>query len=206
MPWERYVDGEWIAQPSSGQPDAPPRHEAVSAGSPHPRTYVVSAGPPHLVSAASAGAPRPRACTPLGEPQGPPRPQAVCAGPSQPRAVTPLGDKVPPRREAVRAGPPSGFAQLRELHERHKREDAVIRKVLRRARAARRAAWRPRVVHGRPASTRPREGGARVVMASGRDGTGQRDDGSGDSDGDGGGGGEPPPQHRSHAPFSGSVR
>jgi hypothetical protein len=85
----------------------------------------------------------------------------------------------------------------RELHERHKREDAVIRKVLRRARAAHRRAWRPAAV---------REGGARMVAASGRDGTGERDDGSGgDSDGDGGGSSEPSGP-RSHAPFLGGVR
>ena len=111
----------------------------------------------------------------------PPRHEAVRAG--------------PPRLEAVRAGPPSAFKQLRELSERHKREDADIRAVLRRARAARRPAWRPPVAHNRPNSTpRPREGGARMAAASGRDGTGERDDGSGgDGDGDGDGGGDPPP-------------
>jgi hypothetical protein len=100
----------------------------------------------------------------------------------------------PPRCAAVvRAGPPSAFAQLRALHERHRREDAVIREVLRRARAARRPAWRPPVLDACPASTpRPRERGARVVAASGRDGTG-KDDGSGGGDDDGGGGSDPPP-------------
>ena len=96
----------------------------------------------------------------------------------------------PPRRAAARAGPPSAFHQLRELSERHKREDADIREALRRVRAARRPVWRPPVVHACPTSTpRPRERGARVVAARGRDG-GARDDGGGDSDG----GGDPPPQ------------
>ena len=53
---------------------------------------------------------------------------------------------------------------------------------------------RPRAVTPRPAvrhvlaisTPRPREGGARVVVAAGRDGNGERDDGGGD-DGDGGG-------------------
>src|SRR5262249_5172441 len=73
---------------------------------------------PRVVSAVSAG--------------GPAHPRAVSAvsagGPSHPRAVTPLGDKVPPQR---------AIQQLRELHERHRREDADIRAVLR--------AWRPAV-------------------------------------------------------------
>jgi hypothetical protein len=78
------------------------------------------------------------------------------------------------------------------LHERHKREGATIQKVLRLARAARRPVSRPAVTHDRPSSTRQREGGARMAIASGRDGTGERDDGSGDGDG-GGGSSEPPP-------------
>jgi len=100
----------------------------------------------------------------------------------------------PPSRAAVRAGPPSVAQQARELHARHKREDVVLRKVLRLARAARRRAWRPPVLHACPTSTpRPREGGARMVAASGRDGSGKRDDGGGSGDPEGGGG-DPPPQ------------
>jgi len=111
----------------------------------------------------------------------------------------------PPRRAAVRAGPPSAFQQSRELHERHKREDADIRMALRRVRAARRPVRRP-LVHDRPSSTaRPREGGARMVAAAGRDGTAERDDGGGGDSGDDGGGGEPPPP-RSRAPFFGGAR
>jgi len=88
--------------------------------------------------------------------------------------------------------PPQRAAQLaRELYERHRRENATIRKVLRLARAARRRAWRPAVVHACPTSTpRPRERGARRVAASGRDGIGKRDDGSGDV----GSGSDPPPR------------
>src|SRR5262249_1252930 len=124
-------------------------------------------------------------------------PRAVSAGPPQhPRAVTPLGDRQVPARRAfdnLRSGPPSAFDQLRELNKQHRREGAVIRAVLRR--------WRPPVTHDRPSSTpRPREGGARMVAASGRDGSGERDDGSGDGGNAGGGGGEPPPQR------SGGVR
>ena len=136
-------------------------------------------------------------------------PRAVCRafdavrGPplQKPRVVTASGHAgAADIRAAVRAGPASSFKRLRELSERHKREDADIRAAVRRARAARRAVQR------RPA-WRPREGGARMVAASGRDGSGKRDDGSGDgdSDGDGGGGGEPPGP-RTHAPFSGGVR
>jgi hypothetical protein len=69
----------------------------------------------------------------------------------------------PPRRAAVRAGPTSSFQQLRELAERHKREDADIRAVLRCARAARRPAWRP------PAATAQRSammGAAAVAEAT----------------------------------------
>ena len=137
---------------------------------------------PRVVTAVSAG--------------GLAHPRAVCAGPSPPHAVTPLGDKVPPRPAAISAGPPSAFAQLRELHERHKREGAVIRAVLRRV-WQRRTAWRPPVRYACPASTpRPREGGARMVAS--RHGTGKDDGSGGDDDGgggDGGGGGgcEPPP-------------
>src|SRR5262249_25639961 len=122
------------------------------------------------------------------------------AAPPDSRACTPFGDLKAPERQrafdAVRAGPPSAFAQLRALSERHKREDADIRAVLRRARAARRPAWRPPVAHGCPSSTpRPREGGARMVAASGRDGSGGRDDGGGSDDGGGGNGDGPSPPH-----------
>jgi hypothetical protein len=98
----------------------------------------------------------------------------------------------PPSRAAVRAGPPSAVQQARELYERQRREDAVMRKVLRLARAARRRAWRPPLVHGRPTSS-PRARAARVqlVAIGGRDGTGERDDGSGGDD-DSGGGSDPP--------------
>jgi hypothetical protein len=129
---------------------------------------------------------------------GAPHPRAVGAGgPPHPRVVTPLGDKVPPRRafDNLRSGPPSAFKQLRELSERHMREDADIRAALRRARAARRAPWRPPVARSCPSSTaRPREGGARVVAVGGRDGDGTRDDGSGGGDGNGGGSDPPPPR------------
>jgi hypothetical protein len=93
---------------------------------------------------------------------------------------------------------PASAAQLsRELHKRHRREGAVARKVLRLARAARRRrAWRPPIVHGCPISTpRPRERGARMVAASGRNGDGARDDGGGPADSDGGGAGSDPPPH-----------
>jgi len=59
---------------------------------------------------------------------------------------------------------------------------------------------RPAIAHSRPtahrdpssSAPRPREGGARMVAASGRHGTGRDDGGGGDGDGDGnGGGGEP---------------
>jgi hypothetical protein len=119
---------------------------------------------------------------------GAPHPRAVGAGgPPHPRVVTPLGDKVPPRRafDNLRSGPPSAFKQLRELSERHMREDADIRAALRRP------AWRPPVPRACPASTpRPREHRA---APRGRDGV-ERDDGGGSGDPDGGGGGEPPPQ------------
>jgi len=143
----------------------PTRNEAHERAGADPR--AVCAGPPRLC-AVRAGAPHPHAVS------------AVSAGPPPPRACTPLGDKVPPQRafDAVRAGPPSSFQQLCELAERHKREDADIRAALRRARAARRPAWRPPVLYARP-----REGGARMVVASGRDGSGEREDGSGDGDG-----------------------
>jgi len=135
---------------------------------------------------------------------GPPPPRVVSAGPPHPRACTPLGDLNMPERQrafdALRAGPPSPFQQLRELTAEHMHQDADIRAALRRARAARRPAWRPPVVHVCPAS-RPREGGARMVAASGRAGRSERgppgnddDGGGGSSDGDGGGSGsEPPP-------------
>ena len=173
-----------------------PHPRAVSAGPAHPRAVsAVSAGPAHprAVSAVSAGGPaHPRVVSAVSA-GGPAHPRVVSAvsvgGPSHPRAVTPLGDRVPPQRafDNLPSGPPSMVQQARELHERHKREGAVIREVLR--------AWRPAVTHDRPSSTRrQREGGARMVAASGRDGTGERDDGSGGDDGDGGdGGGEPAP-------------
>jgi len=164
MPWSRFVDGQYIAQPPCGAPGRPLGSKrglrAVSAGPPHPR--AVSAGPPH-----------PRACTPLGDLKVPERQRAF---------------------DVLRAGPPSSFEQLRELAERHRREDADIREALRRVRAARRPVWRPPVVHACPTSTpRPRERGACMVVASGRDGTAGRDDGGGDSDG--GGSSDPPPPH-----------
>ena len=192
-------------RPCAGRSGAPhPRAvSAVSAGGPpHPR--ACSAGPAHprAVSAVSAGPAHPRAVSAVSA-GGPAHPRVVSAvsvgGPSHPRAVTPLGDRVPPQRafDNLPSGPPSMVQQARELHERHKREGAVIREVLR--------AWRPAVTHDRPSSTRrQREGGARVVAASGRDGSGERDDGSG-SDGDGGGGGSDPPPP-SFAPASDSGR
>jgi len=82
----------------------------------------------------------------------------------------------PPLPRAVRAGPPMP--------------------------RRRRPVWRPAVRHVYPSSTpRPRERGARMVAASGRDGTGARDDGGGGGGGDGGDG--PPPPPRSRAPFAG---
>jgi len=94
----------------------------------------------------------------------------------------------PPRRAVVRAGPTSSFQQLRELTERHMREDAALRR-----------AWRPPVLHACPTSTpRPREGGARVLVASGRDGSEGRDDGDG--------GGSDPPPHLKFPPRSRAPR
>ena len=131
--------------------------------------------------------------------------------PEREHAVTksaPAGPAQPTLRAAFNAlgrRPPSAAEECRKLAERHKREGAEIRAALRRP--SRRPAWRPPVLHASPTSSpRPREGGARMVAASGRDGTGERDDGSGgDSDG-GGGGSSEPSGPRSHAPFAGGVR
>src|SRR5262245_42234291 len=115
----------------------------------------------------------------------------------------------------LRGGPPpSSFKQMRELHERHRREDAVMRKVLRLARAARRRAWRPPVTHDRPSSTaRPPAAPAQVGVAAGRDGNGERDDGGGSGDSDGGGGEPPSPRlitvaryGRDRDPLAGGAR
>jgi hypothetical protein len=101
----------------------------------------------------------------------------------------------PPQPTSVRAGPASSFHELRELTERHMRENADIRAALRRVRAARRPVqrrptWRPPVPHARPSlSPRPRE---RRAAPHGRDG-GARDDGSGSDGGGGGDGPSPPP-------------
>jgi hypothetical protein len=104
------------------------------------------------------------------------------------------------------ARPPSAFEQLRTLTERHARGADQVAAARRAARCAaqRRLAYRPEVPHARPISTsRPREGGARVVVASGRDGTQKRDDGSGSGsnggggDGDGGGSDPASPPSRS---------
>jgi hypothetical protein len=73
-------------------------------------------------------------------------PRAVCRafdavrGPplQKPRVVTASGHAgAADIRAAVRAGPASSFKRLRELSERHKREDADIRAAVRRARAGR---------------------------------------------------------------------
>jgi hypothetical protein len=76
---------------------------------------------------------------------------------------------------AVRAGP-----DLRPAKRRLKRYlTAQLREARRRA-----PARPPAIVHAVPASSpRPREGGARMVAAGGRDGNGDRDDGSGDDGG-----------------------
>jgi N6-adenosine-specific RNA methylase IME4 len=96
--------------------------------------------------------------------------------------------------DALRGSPPSSLKQFTASL----RANGDIRAALRRARAARRPAWRPPVLHPCPASTpRRRERGACVVAESGRDGSGERDDGGGDSDdGEGGGSDPPPPRSR----------
>jgi len=66
-------------------------------------------------------------------------------------------------------------------------------------------ASRAAVIRIRPSSTpRPRQGGTRVVAASGRDGSDGRDDGSGDDGG--GGGGEPPPRRKSEHGARAEIR
>jgi hypothetical protein len=195
MPKLSFFDGRAVPPTPMGGVDRFAAWKAAIAqlrggGAPHPRAVsAVSAGGPSP-RAVRAGSPLHQACTPSGPPHR--------------QACTPLGDKVPLQRafDNLRSGPPSAFQQLRELHEQHKREDVVIRAVLRLARAARRRAWRPPVVHACPASTpRPREGGARMVAASGRDGTAERDDGGGKSDG--GGDGDGPSRAHKSSRFSG---
>jgi len=121
----------------------------------------------------------------------------------------------PPRAVAVRPGPTSSLHQLRELAERHARGDDIRWRVPpRRAPAKRqpiariRPPRRPAIAHSRPtahrnpSSSAPRLRAAPVqlVAVGGRDGNGERDDGSGDGDGNGGGGGEPPSRSRRDDP------
>jgi len=72
---------------------------------------------------------------------------------------------------------------------KHRRRAAAKVKRMRRCVPAKLAL----IMRVMPKSTpRPRESGARMIVASGRDRSGERDDGSG-SDGDGGGSGSDPP-------------
>jgi hypothetical protein len=92
---------------------------------------------------------------------------------------------VPPRRESPLSGVLRRIEQARVFKGAFKVASVVLGSPRRRA-----PAWRPAVVHIAPRSTpRPRERGARMVAASGRDGTGERDDGSGGDSGAGAGGG-----------------
>jgi hypothetical protein len=95
----------------------------------------------------------------------------------------------------LRAGPPSPFQQLRELSERHAREDADIRAALRCVRAARRPAWLPLSSSSRGRARAPR----RRVGTSRHCGRAPPGD-------DGGGGGSdppaPPPQRDAPTPLA----
>jgi hypothetical protein len=109
---------------------------------------------------------------------------AVSPGPARPAAVS------------ASAGPPSAFQQARELAEQHRREDTVIRRVLRLARAARRPTrWperaRPR---GRVRAPRRRMGTSRHC---GRAPPGD--------DGGGGGGSDPPAPQQTDSVTKGGV-
>jgi hypothetical protein len=123
---------------------------------------------------------------------------------------------VPPRAAAVRPGPTSSLHQLRELAERHARGDDIRWRVPPRRAGADlrtpkrrpvriREPRRPAIAHSRPTARRdpgssaPRLHAApvQVVAIGGRDGNGERDDGSGSGDYDGGcGGGSDPALER----------
>src|SRR5262249_41895396 len=95
---------------------------------------------------------------------------------------------VPPTRDTPWRLGPDGRGGWRRIDQARTFKRATVVLAPPRSGARRPPVPRP-IVHAMP---RPREGGARMVAASGRDGDGARDNGSGDSDGDGGGDGDGP--------------